>query len=182
MGDPIELELLHTHGDVCALFGYGDVTITVWHGHATEAAVLGVDEVSFKRAPRFPKGPSGVHLIKHGAGLPDAAARSALVASARKWAGKVASVAVVIEQAGFFGSAMRSAVTGIQLLSKAEFPMRVFASTRAAAEWLPTPHRERTGTVIDPARFDAAMQRARVLESAATATRSGSPLGGRRSL
>jgi hypothetical protein len=39
MGDPIELEFLHAHGAVCALFGYADVTITVWHGSGNEPAV-----------------------------------------------------------------------------------------------------------------------------------------------
>jgi len=171
MSDPIELEFLHAHGGICALFGYRDVTITVWHGSGDEQAVRSLDEVSALRLPRFPRGVSGVHLVRHNAGLPSAAARSALVASARKWSGQVAAVAVVIEQAGFFGSAMRSAVTGIQLLSKAEFPMRVFASTRAAADWLAVPHAERTGTVLDPASFDAALQRARVLESVAPGAR-----------
>jgi hypothetical protein len=167
MADPIELEFLHAHGDVCALFGYGDVTITVWHSSGDELAVRSLDDVSALRLPRYPRGVSGVHLVKHNAGLPTAGARSALVASARKWSAQVAAVAVVIEQAGFFGSAMRSAVTGIQLLSKAEFPMRVFASTRAAADWLTVPHAERTGTVLEPASFDAALQRARTLRSAA---------------
>jgi len=176
MKEPIELELLHAHGEVCAMYGYRDVTITVWHASGDEAAVHSLDEVSFRRLPRFPRGVSGVHVIKEGTGLPSAGARAALVASARKWAGQIAAVAVVIEQAGFFGSAMRSMVTGIQLLSKAEYPMRVFATTRAVADWLPVPHAERTGTVLEPASFDAAMQRACALKSTAPRV----PASGRR--
>jgi hypothetical protein len=172
---PIELEFLHAHGDVCAVFGYGDVTITVWHASGDEGAVHSMDQISAHRVACFPRGVSGVHVIKHSAGMPSAGARAALVASARKWAGQIAAVAVVIEQAGFFGSAMRSAVTGIQLLSKAEFPMRVFASTRAAADWLPIPHAERTGTVLEPASFDAAMQQARTLDAAAARAQADGP-------
>lgn len=169
--ESIELEFLHAHGDNCVLFAYRDVTITVWHGSADDVAVHVMDQVAATRIARFPGGVSGVHVVTHGAGMPTAGARSALAASARKWSAQTAAVAVVLEQAGFFGSAMRSAVTGIQMLSKAEFPIRVFGSTREAAGWLPGPHVQRTGTTLDAARFDAALQQSRVLRSATPSIR-----------
>ena len=173
--DPTELEFLHAHKDICVQFGYQNVTITVWHSAGDEASVQAVDQVGGARIARFAHGVSGVHLVMHGAGMPSAGARSGLAASARKWSAHTAAAAVVIEQAGFFGSAMRSAVTGIQLLSKAEFPIRVFASTREAADWLPGPHAERTGIVLDRARFNAALQAAREIKAASAALRSNRP-------
>ena len=161
MSDPIELELLHVHKDICALFAYRDVNITVWHASGDETAVHSLEPATAVRISRFTRGVSGVHLITHAAGMPTSGARSALVAQARKWSGQTAAVAVVIEHAGFYGSAMRSAVTGIQLLAKAEFEIHVFASVREAADWLPGPHGARTGTVLDPNRFHAALHTAR---------------------
>lgn len=169
--DSIELEFLHAHRDECVLFAYRDVTITVWHASAEDAAVHVVDQVAGSRIPLFPNGVSGVHLVTQSAGMPSAEARSGLAASARKWSAQTAAVAVVLEQAGFFGSAMRSAVTGIQMLSKAEFPIRVFANTREAAGWLVGPHGQRTGTMLDAARFDEALQRCRTIRSAVPALR-----------
>jgi hypothetical protein len=42
----------------------------------------------------------------------------------------------------------------------------VFGSTRTAAEWLAPLHAEKTGTLLDPARFDAALQKARTIRAA----------------
>ena len=106
-------------------------------------------------------GVSGVQLITHGAGMPTAGARTALAEQARKFSDGTVAVAVVIEQAGFFGSAMRSAVTGIQMLAKAAFPIKVFRSVQEVAAWLPGPHAERTGTVLDPARLEAVLETVR---------------------
>lgn len=159
--NPIQLELVYAHKDICALFGYGDVNITVWHASGDEPAVLSLEPLAAKRIASFPRGVSGVQLVTHAAGMPTAGARNALAAQGRKWAKETAAVAVVIEHTGFFGSAMRSVVTGIQLLAKAEFPIRVFASLQEAADWLPIPHAERTGTVLDPASFYAALKLAR---------------------
>lgn len=148
------------------LFGYRDVNISVWHESGEEVAVRALDEVAAGRIARFPRGVSGVQLVMHNAGMPTAGARAALVEAASRWAGRTAAVAVVIEQAGFFGSAMRSAVTGIQMLAKAEFPIKVFGTTRNAAEWLAPLHAEKTGTLLDPTRFDAALQKARTIRAA----------------
>ena len=169
--DSIELEFLHAHRDICVVLAYRDVTITVWHGTADDVAVHVMDQVAGTRIARFPNGVSGVHVVTHDAGMPTAGARSALAASARKWSSQTAAVAVVLEQAGFFGSAMRSVVTGIQMLSKAEFPMRTFATTREAAAWLIGPHTQRTGTNLDAAHFDAALQQSRIRKSATSSMR-----------
>lgn len=161
MADHTEIELLHAHRDVSTLYGYGDVTITVWHASGDEPAVLAMEPAAARRLVKYPRGVSGVQLITHGAGMPTAGARNALAEQARKFSAGTVAVAVVIEQAGFFGSAMRSAVTGIQMLAKAAFPIKVFRSVQEVAAWLPGPHAERTGTVLDPARLENVLQTVR---------------------
>jgi hypothetical protein len=137
------------------------VNITVWHASGDERAVRSIEDTLPARVARFPEGVSGVHIITESAGLPTSGARDALVESARKWGKLTAGVAVVIERAGFWGSALRSAVTGIQMVSKAEFPIRVVGSLREAAQWLPDVHEQRTGVALPRTRFAEALQAAR---------------------
>ena len=164
-----ELELLHAHGEICVLFAHRDVNITVWHRGADVAAVNAVEPAVTSRFERFTK-VSVVHLIMHTAGLPSGAARTALAGQARKWPGRMAAVAVVIEHGGFFASAMRSAITGIQMvLVKPDFPVRMFSNAREAADWLPAHHAERTGHALDAAALFSALQAAREPRAASPA-------------
>jgi hypothetical protein len=69
-------------------------------------------------------------------GLPDTPVRAQLAKLANETAHEVAAHATVVRSSGFSGSALRSVMTAIFALSRADYPKRVFSSVEDAAEWL----------------------------------------------
>lgn len=134
-------------------FWYGawkDVNVAVWRQAASAAAVARIDHTIPGRIKALPGRHSTVHIALASVGPPTSEARTAFAESARRWKDITGAVAVVIENNGFLASALRSAVTGIQLLSGTQFPLRAHKSIEEAAPWL-VEHHERTARVTHAA-------------------------------
>jgi hypothetical protein len=109
-----------------------------------------------------PQGLSTVHVMTESAGPPTHEARRGFAETGRRWEKSIRCVSLVIEREGFWGSALRSAVTGIQmLLNRANYPIEVHASIAETAAWLPSRHFARSGVRLDPGGLLNALHSAR---------------------
>jgi hypothetical protein len=145
-------------------FWYGawkNVNIVVWAQAATREAVERLDRFIPERAEAHPERLSTVHIATPTAGVPNADARAAFADTAKRWPHNTGCVAVVLEHKGFAASAMRSAVTGIQLLASIGFPLRSHRSLEEAVPWLVEMHTKTTRVELDPGELRLVLQSAR---------------------
>jgi hypothetical protein len=140
---------------------YKNLNVIVWYGSASGAAIEMIDEVTATLVRDCPTGISSIHVVLPTSGLPSAEARDGLVRSGKRWAAQLACVGVVIERKGFWASAMRGAVTGIQMLIPRTYASQVHDSLEQAAEWLPPHHVKRTGVQLEAAEVLSVIKRAR---------------------
>lgn len=139
-----------------------NVNIYVWVGAARGDITDRSKQIVAEQVAQFPQGLSTVHVMTHLAQPPTPEARRGFAEIGERFQSSVISVSLVIEREGFWGSAMRSAVTGVQLLmGRADYPMKVHASVDEAAAWMPTQHATRSGVRLDPGEFLIALQSVR---------------------
>jgi hypothetical protein len=125
-----------------------NVNIVVWQTSASREAVERLDRTIPPRLKALSQRLSTVHIGTSGAGVPGADVRAAFAEAAKRWAHATGCVSVVIEHAGFAASALRSAVTGIHLVSGAAFPMRAHKSIDEAVPWFVEIHTQTTGVKL----------------------------------
>lgn len=93
---------------------------------------------------------SAVHLVKEGVGLPTAPVRKALASSMDRFADASACIAVVMLGAGFWASALQSAITGIRMMSATrDSQLRFMRDTEALKGWFVGEHERISGTRVD---------------------------------
>ncbi len=61
---------------------------------------------------------------------------------------------------GFWNSALRSAITGVLMLTPRSFPVRIHNTIDEVVGWLPDEHLRRTKVRLSPAELAAALQAA----------------------
>jgi hypothetical protein len=138
-----------------------NVNIAVWRASASRAAVERLDRTVPERVQALSQRLSTVHIATPRAGVPGADARAAFAEAAKRWAHTTGCVSVVIEHAGFAASALRSAVTGVQLVSGAVFPMRAHKSIDEAVPWFVEAHAQTTGVKLPAEELSRVLQSAR---------------------
>ena len=67
----------------------------------------------------------------------------------RDSAAGIACVAVIIDGSGFWASALRGFITGLQVLAPGTLDLHAHASIDQVLAWLPTEHHKRTGVQLD---------------------------------
>lgn len=146
---------------------YANVNIYVWVDSATGPIADRLEQHVARQVPQSPNGLSTVHVMTDTAGPPTPDARRGFAETALRWEKSIRCVSLVIERQGFWGSALRSAVTGIQmLLKRVDYPVEVHASIGETAAWLPSRHHARSGIKLDPAGLLKALQSARAYAKA----------------
>lgn len=146
--------LLHD-SDFCTA-AWREVFVIIWRHNTTMAGVDACREGIGALGEAHPKGVAQLTIVEPGAPMPSAATRDALAAVLRDFATTIKVSGVCFEGAGFRAAAVRSVVTGINLVAKQPFPHKVFATVNAAASWLgpslpegPAPSREIVEAVAD---------------------------------
>jgi hypothetical protein len=159
---PSGFRVIDEEPNVYALAMYKNVNIFVWVGAARGDITDRFMQIVAAQMPHHPNGLSTVHVMTHLSAPPSAEARRGFAEIAKRFLHSVVSVSLVIEREGFWGSAMRSAVTGVQLLlQRADYPVKVHASVEETAQWMPTQHAARSGIKLDPGEFLTALRSAR---------------------
>jgi hypothetical protein len=112
------------------------------------------EDVSAARTRPF----SAIHIVRADVGLPDTSVRKALGALMKRYVDVVCCVAVVTPGAGFWVSALQSAITGIRMLAPVGGSMLRFVPNPADLRgWFVDEHMARTGESLDEARVIEAL-------------------------
>lgn len=145
---------------------YRNVLITSWTAQGTGELIAAMQRPLAEFIAQHPEGISNVHIIAAGLPLATSEARAALGVLMKKHDGDLACVGTVLEGTGFWASATRSMIMGLQLLASSSFPMRTFGSDAELTAWLPKPHAQRTGVALEATELERAMAEARRLSRA----------------
>jgi hypothetical protein len=139
-----------------------NVNIFVWTGSARAEVTDRIAQIVASQVTQRPEGLSTVHVMTHLSSPPSSEARRGFAEIGKRFQASIVSVSLVIEREGFWGSAMRSAVTGVQLLlSRADYPIKVHGSVAETAAWMPMHHMARSGVRLDTVEFHAALRTVR---------------------
>jgi hypothetical protein len=138
-----------------------NVFIACWSAQGTGLLIAKLARTFAAFVAMHPKGVSNVHLIAAGLPLATSEARQALGALMKQYGGNVACVGTVLEGSGFWASATRGVIVGLQLLAPTSFAMQTCGTVSELVEWMPKPHAQRTGIVLEPRRFERAIADAR---------------------
>jgi hypothetical protein len=105
------------------------------------------------RAQKF----STAHLVIKKAPLPDAELRSTYQALVRRYREHMAHSAVLLEGDGFWASAVRAFLTGVEMVDR-RTRSKTFGKIAALAEWLAPVHSVDTGEQVDPEELRLALE------------------------
>lgn len=153
---------------VCAIGRCHNITIVVWWSQATGPAVERVAAVTRIVCAQHPEGISNIHVIREGAALPTAEARSGFVRMMKEHASQLSNVAVVVGGEGFWASMMRSAITSMRFVSPRSFEMRLHGKTGEILNWLPSGHWQRTRVELSRFALSEILDEAERCEAAGT--------------
>lgn len=156
---PARFTVIDEEPGIYAFATHKNVNLIVWVGGARGETTDRIQELVAAQMPSSPHGLSTVHVMTHLSQPPSAEARSGFAEIARRWEDTIVSVSLVVEREGFWGAAMRSAVTGVQmLLQRGGYPVKVHASVAETAAWMPQHHLARSGVRLEPGEFLAALE------------------------
>lgn len=141
----------------CVVSSVKNVALYVWQGTPTGADTDALYEHAGQMAKRFPNGVSALHYTYSSTGLPDHAAREGFRRILRDYGKTTGEVAVVLAGGGFWASAMRSMIAGIQMAIPMRVGMRVAASIEEVMGWFPEAHSKTTGIQVHADEIEQAM-------------------------
>jgi hypothetical protein len=131
-----------------------------WLDDATVETVQFLEQLCEKQSAARTRCISALHVIHAGVGLPSSDVRTALVASMKRYASVLGSMGVVLLGAGFWASAMQSALLGVRMLAPVGVSqLRVGASLEEIVPWLVAGHEQRTQEKLSESSLLAAAER-----------------------
>jgi|RhiMethySRZTD1v2_1073278.scaffolds.fasta_scaffold12487_10 hypothetical protein len=141
----------------CVMATWKNLMVVAWAKAATLEISKKLETASVELIRAYPQGISSVHVIFDKTPLPAADARNHLREITERYAANLACVGTVIDGGGFWASAMRSFLTSLHWLSRRPFKAHYASSIAELADWLPPPHAQKTGVIIQPAEFATVM-------------------------
>jgi hypothetical protein len=133
----------------------------LWSDQANLDAVKKLKPVTQRLIERYPSGHSNVSFVLNGVPPPTDEARAAFAHTFNDKLSLLRCMTTITEGDGFWASGMRSAITNMRIVSSQGMIMRLHDSLEAVAAWLPAPHAERTGVLLDEAELATALRRFR---------------------
>jgi hypothetical protein len=157
-----DLRILDERPDRFAFFAWKNITICVWLALPDASEVARLVKAGEARVAQTEQKLSDVHLIVRKVGLPTAETRSAFLSASRSGSPHLAAVAVMVANGGFWASAVRSFVTGLNVLVKGPFDLAMFAEVGELAAWLSPIHEARTGIAVAREQLSAVLREAQL--------------------
>ena len=149
LSPPVLTPLTRIPGVISA-YMWKNVAIALWFGPLSVADVPAFEAGCKVNTKQHPEGVSMINIMIPGAkSLPTAEARQELGRIMREYQSSSAEVVVVIPGAGFWPSAVRGLVTALSMLAP-RYRLHIAGNFLEVAEYLPEPHRARTGVELDP--------------------------------
>jgi hypothetical protein len=126
-----------------------NISIVVWGTQATPALVTEMDRALEPFDAMRSSGFSSIHFIAKDARPPAGEARDMLRRSASRHAKTLGCICHVVEASGFWASALRSVILGLNnWVARRPYEMQIVSSIQEVARWLPDRHTRRTGIAI----------------------------------
>jgi hypothetical protein len=120
-----------------ALVVWDHLVLVIWRGVCDTAAVQRLERAGLDAQRRHPAGIALMGVVESTGVPPSAEMRKASTASNDRLARHgLVGVAGVLTQTGFAGSVVRGVITGMTLLSRSDYPFKVFEDHTHAAAWL----------------------------------------------
>lgn len=148
-----ELSLLARERGAYGFYRIQNVAINTWSSQPTASAVEVLGQLTERSLSECPDGIASIHWIESGAGLPTAEARQGLGEIAKRYSKHLHCVGVMLEGSGFWASALRSALTGIVLLSPREYPLRFAGDSAELVDFVIQTLKQRTAKAPEPERL-----------------------------
>lgn len=146
---PRELVLLDSEAGAYAFYSWHNVMVACWSKQGTGLSLQRLMRLREALDQQHPEGISVVWLIADRAGLPTAEARSNAKELMERYRDKRAALGLVLFGEGFWVSAMRAAIIGVQAMTRGKIPLKIFSQIADLVEWLPAQHESRTGVRLD---------------------------------
>lgn len=140
-----------------------NVLIASWTAQGTRPLIDALGRALGVFVAEHPEGISSIHLIAAGLPLANAEAREGLSALMKLHNGALACAGTVLDGTGFWASATRSVIMGLQLMTPSSFAMRTCATDAELAGWMLKPHADRTGVALEQQALERALTDARAL-------------------
>jgi predicted nucleic acid-binding Zn ribbon protein len=153
-----ELALLARERGAYGFYRFRNVAINTWSMQPTGAAVEVLRQLTERSLSDCPDGIASIHWIESGAGLPTPEARQGLGEIAKRYSKHLHCVGVMLEGSGFWASALRSALSGIVLLSPRDYPLRFAADRAELVSFVSQELQRRTGEAPEPERLRRALE------------------------
>lgn len=144
-----ELPIITFAGEGCVMGHWHGVMSSVWATRSTLELVVELEKLLVAASESYPK-ISSVHLITSSFSLPPADVRAKLGELTQRYGDRLACSATMLAGTGFWASAIRGAVTSIQVLDLHRRRQRVFADLEELANWVAPTHNAATGSAITP--------------------------------
>jgi hypothetical protein len=138
-----------------------NVLIASWAAQGTGPLIHALGLTLSKFVAQHREGISSIHIIAADLPLANSEARDALSVLMKKHDADLACAGTVLDGTGFWASATRSVIMGLQLLTPSSFAMRTCGSDAELAAWMLKPHSQRTGVTLDQHALQRAMAKAR---------------------
>jgi hypothetical protein len=126
-----------------------NVMILAWHQPISAAAMEALYATVESQRKRHATGMSFVHIGRVQYAMIDSETRALIVRILKELGDYTAGVAIVARASGFWGSTLRSIVTGITVIARSKVDVRLHDDVEAVLEWLPDKHEQVTGVKLD---------------------------------
>ena len=134
------------------IWAFHNLVVVVWTGKPTGDAASMIARVSDRLLARGPATKlSYLHFVPNKLELPDAAARAGFVDLAHSQGARTGCVALILDGAGFWASAIRGFVTSIRVIAPRTIDLRIHSEMSELLEWFPEEHAQRTGVQLESA-------------------------------
>lgn len=160
-----EPQLLDPDKEDLLLYKWLNVMFVYWLAPVRPASVARLSAAMQLMCERHPEGFSSVVVIPDHTGLPDAAAREALMNMVKERNGPPGDMAIVIQGGFLFVSAVRGVVTAMHLFERQRHRLDVHRTFEEAAASLPAIHFASTRVELRSEELLSALRRAAPAQS-----------------
>lgn len=133
-----------------------DISIVVWATQATLELATQFAQLTDQLAREHPR-LSTVHILTPTSTVPNAEARTIINGLIVQYTPRLVGCAALLEGSGFWASAMRSFLTGLQLFQRNGFTTKICSDQDEVAAWLAPLHSRATGVPLSTLELQQAM-------------------------
>lgn len=152
-----DITVLDTEPGRLGVYSWKQVCVVTWPAQGTEDLVERFRKANDRMVSTHTR-IAYVHLLAPNTPLPTPGARTQLSKAMREHEELYTVSSIVLGGGGFWASALRSVVVGLQLVGATKLTINFHYDLPTAANWVATGHVQRGGTEFDPQQLLAVLQ------------------------